>query len=266
MRNFLKSCAGIVASIIPVPFLEGIERLGAYFSGKGSGSTSLGAEVGAALRFTKGDNLVVLDVGANKGYWTEELLRRAGSRIRAIYQFEPSPHNIEILREKFSKDSRIVLVPHAVSDRAGEADLFSDVPGSGMASLHKRKLDHANISFEESSHIATVTIDEIIEKYGISNIDFMKMDIEGHELAALKGAEKSLKASMISALSFEFGGCNIDSRTFFQDYWYLLTGLGYVIFRITPSGSTYRIRGYKETLEYFLTTNYIAVRKDVLGE
>jgi len=70
-----------------------------------------------------------------------------------------------------------------------------------------------------------------------------------------------LKSGVIRALSFEFGGCNIDSRTFFQDYWYFLTGLGYTIFRITPRGGAFRITQYRETLEYFLTTNYIAVRE-----
>jgi FkbM family methyltransferase len=253
----------MASGIFPAALWEKLEYASAFFAGKGSGSRSFTAEAKAASRFMQGDDLVLFDVGTNKGDWTEEMLHRAGPRVKAIYQFEPSPHNIQILKKKFSADPRITLMPFAVSDKKGEADLFSDVPGSGMASLYKRKLDHHNIFLKESSRIAAVTIDEIIAERSLAKIDFMKMDIEGHELAALKGAERSLKNGVIAALSFEFGGCNIDSRTYFQDFWYFLTGLGYAIFRITPHGGALRIARYRETLEYFLTTNYIAVRTAV---
>jgi hypothetical protein len=48
----------------------------------------------------------------------------------------------------------------------------------------------------------------------------VKMDIEGHELTALKGFGAALDVARV--LQFEFGGCNIDSRTYFQDFWYFL--------------------------------------------
>ena len=262
MRDLAKKIIYGLSQILPASVWEKISYASAYAAGKGSGSASLDAEVIAACRSMPGNNLVVFDIGANEGGWTAELLRRAGDRVSMIYQFEPSPHNIDLLTKKFSGNAHVTLVPYAVSDTRGEADLFSDVPGSGMASLHKRKLDHFGISFDQSSRVSMVTIDEMVAKYSLCTIDFLKMDIEGHELAALKGAEESLKKGIIAALSFEFGGCNIDSRTFFQDYWYLLTGLGYAIFRIMPNGSAFPITRYRETLEYFLTTNYIAVRKN----
>ncbi len=255
----IKRILGIVSRIFPAAAWEKMEYVAAYLAGKGSGSSSLGSEVKAALRFMSGQDLIVFDVGANKGDWTAELVRRAGPRIRRVCQFEPSPHNIALLTERFKDDRRVSLVPHAASDRKGEAELFSDVPGSGAASLYKRRLDHFGIVLDKSARVRTVSIDDFIAEQKIRKVDFMKMDIEGHELAALAGAQHALKAGVISALSFEFGGANIDSRTYFQDFWYFLTPLGFDIFRILPGGGVVRVQRYSEMLEIFRTSNYLAV-------
>ncbi len=259
-KESIKRFFGAISRIIPAAGWDKLEYIGAYFAGKGSGSNSIKEEVAAAFRFIKGSNLVIFDIGANKGDWTEEVLRVAGGRIKKIYQFEPSAHNVDILRKRFDGDSRIQLLPYAVSDHNGSAELFSDAPGSVIASLYKRKLDHFNMNLKDVTHIETITLDEVIKKYGIDKINFMKMDIEGHELSALHGAAHALENGTIQAFSFEFGGANIDSRTYFQDFWYLLAPLGYSFFRILPMGAVVSVKAYREILENFRTTNYIATR------
>jgi hypothetical protein len=93
------------------------------------------------------------------------------------------------------------------------------------------------------------------------------MDIEGHELFALKGALAALGAKRIGALSFEFGAGNVNSRTFFRDFWQLLTPLGYELRRICPGGATTTLFEYYEDLEFFRgVTNYLAVLKDLPRE
>jgi hypothetical protein len=105
-----------------------------------------------------------------------------------------------------------------------------------------------------------VSIDSFMEAHAIEFVDFMKMDIEGHELFALQGAARALARGAIRALSFEFGAGNINSRTFFRDYWDLLTKHGYEIYRVLPGGRTLRIVRYDEDLEYFRSvSNYVAV-------
>ena len=49
-------------------------------------------------------------------------------------------------------------------------------------------------------------------------IDYIKIDVEGHELDALEGFGDLIKK--VRLIQFEFGGCNIDTRTYFQDFWY----------------------------------------------
>jgi len=56
------------------------------------------------------------------------------------------------------------------------------------------------------------------------------------------------------------GGANIDTRTFFQDFWYFFAKHNYDLFRITPFG-VQKIDEYKERDEFFSTTNFIAIRR-----
>lgn len=88
------------------------------------------------------------------------------------------------------------------------------------------------------------------------------MDIEDHELFALRGAQRSLAAGKIGALAFEFGCGNINSRTFFRDYWELLTAANFAIYRIRPHGQTIPVLEYFEDAEYFQgATNFVAELK-----
>ena len=88
----------------------------------------------------------------------------------------------------------------------------------------------------------------------------MKLDVEGNELAVLRGSQESLKTKRIKALTFEFGSGNINSRTFFHDFWDVLKGYGYTIKRICPGGILLEIAEYYEDLEHFRgVTNYLAI-------
>src|SRR5271157_5126337 len=157
MRTFAKKCANIIARILPISFWEFTEYASAYFAGKGSGSDSVTEETKVAVSIVKGkDDLVLFDVGANKGEWSAQMLNVLGPKVVKVYQFEPSPRNGEFLQKHFS-DKRVSLVPCAVSDHEGRMDLFSDVPGSGMASLYKRRLDHAHVSLKEVTSISAIT-------------------------------------------------------------------------------------------------------------
>jgi len=82
------------------------------------------------------------------------------------------------------------------------------------------------------------------------------MDVEGNELKVLDGALNMLASKRIRFIQFEFGGCNIDSRTFFQDFYYLLNK-DFQLYRIVQDG-LFPINHYKECYELFMTTNFLA--------
>jgi hypothetical protein len=67
----------------------------------------------------------------------------------------------------------------------------------------------------------------------------------------------------VRMVTFEFGGCNIDSRTYVQDFFYFFAAHGMrAMYRILPWGGLDPIPGYRETLEQFRTTNFLVLMGD----
>ena len=89
-------------------------------------------------------------------------------------------------------------------------------------------------------------------------MDIIKLDIEGHELSAIKGLGAIVQQTSI--FQFEFGGCNIDTRTYFKDFFDFFKDNNFEIYRITPFGVEL-ISNYRETDEFFSTTNFLALNK-----
>nr|PZN56883.1 MAG: FkbM family methyltransferase [Bacteroidota bacterium] len=181
----------------------------------------------------KTDRPVVFDVGANMGGYTIELLKYFQNAD--IYCFEPSKKTFEILKNNLNQKEGVHLCNFGFGEKAEFLELYSDAEGSGLASLYNRRLGHMSIQMERREQIEIRTIDQFCRDQNISNIDFLKLDIEGHEMAALRGASEMLNKNAIRFIQFEFGGCNIDSRTYFQDFWYLLHER-YKIYRIVRDG------------------------------
>jgi len=234
-----------------------------FLIGKGSGTGwDLREEVKAAVACVERKNPVVFDVGANVGDWTKYFLDMIpGTKA---YLFDPSPGCQAAIRAKNLPGA--IIMPYAVGEQAGTLPYFSSSPTDGSASLHvRRDTPFQDLSYEESK-VEVQTLDGIMERERIDFVDFMKMDIEGHELFALKGASRALREGRIGALSFEFGCGNINSRTFFRDFYELLTGAGYQIYRITAGGRTVPVDSYYEDDEYFRgATNFLARRKPSTG-
>lgn len=226
--------------------------------GKGHGTKSIATEIRGITRLL-GDGAIAtcVDIGGNVGNYTAELLKRCPQA--QIYTFEPSKTNIAKLTDRFAGEARVTLVPYAVSDEVTEATLFSDSPGSGLGSLSPRNLDHLNLPFDVTETIQTLRFEDFWrETMKSAKIDILKMDIEGHELAALTGAGTAI--SKTRAIQFEFGGCNIDTRTFFRDFWYFFADAGFDLYRITPFGVSH-VAKYSERDEVFTTTNFIAINR-----
>jgi FkbM family methyltransferase len=204
----------------------------------------------------------ILDVGSNEGQFLQVVLDNLASTDLSIHCFEPGHETFKSLVE-FSKELKaskgIRLNNIGIGKEQGVGVLHSDRLGSGLASLTKRKLDHHGIYFEKSETVTIGTIDDYCLDNGVNHIHLLKIDIEGHELDALVGAKRMFETKSIDMVSFEFGGTNIDTRTFFRDFWYFFTAAEMRIFRITPSGYLSPIDSYKEIHEQFAPTNFIAV-------
>jgi hypothetical protein len=139
--------------------------------------------------------------------------------------------------------------------------LYTNEECSGIASVYNRALEHADVRMDKQETIEIKILDSFCESEGIEHINFLKMDIEGHELKALEGAKNLLENDKIDYIQFEFGGCNIDSRTYFKDFYYLLKDK-YILYRIIRDGF-YELKEYKELYECFTAVNFFAKHRAI---
>jgi FkbM family methyltransferase len=261
MRRFLfkvlRKIVFLIARINPkLPAILEIDLQN--MQGKGYGAESVELEAKIALQFISRRSvkkLVVLDIGANIGTYSEAILKYAPNAT--IFAFEPSSVARELLATRFFGNNAVKIQPLALGSNVSKDTLWSDTAGSGLASLTKRKLEHFGIDFTQSELVDVTTLDAWTKATNIAP-NLIKIDVEGHELDVLKGGLNTW--ALAEVVQFEFGGCNIDTKTFFQDFWYLFTEAGFAIYRISKSGPI-RISEYSETDECFRTTNYLAVKK-----
>ncbi len=261
-RNLARALAPALSKLILVFGLSGFARkviaLLNYVLGRGAGmGWQIDSEVAVALDCIHSDNPVVFDVGANVGEWSSKY--RTLTAKGRLFMFEPQPSCQETITGKNIPGAE--LIKAAVGKERGTLTLFSSAPTDGSASLHKRKDSFFEDRTYSERQVEVISLDQFITERNIAFVDFIKFDIEGHEFEALAGLKESLNKRKINAFAFEFGCGNLNSRTFFLDFWELLAP-NYSIFIITPSGKLEPIAEYYEDLEYFRgTTNFVAKLK-----
>ena len=200
-------------------------------------------------------NPVVLDVGANIGSWANEYNSQVKDCV--IYAFEPSRETYLSLVEATKGMPNINVYQFGLGNSNNSQKLYYDEEKSGMASLSKRDLRHRGVEFEKSENVRVVRLDSFLEENSIKP-DFIKIDVEGHELAVLEGLGDYINS--LKVIQFEFGGTDIDSRTFFQDFWHFFEEKPFDLFRLTPRGKV-QVDSYRETDEVFSFTTYFAIAR-----
>lgn len=236
--------------ILELEYLQGI--------GSGAGVQSSGEDVLIKIISGVETEKTIFDVGANVGDFTEMIDSNVDNTT--IHLFEPQESLATDLSDKYSSDENKYVNEFALSDEVSETNIHYNKEGSGLASMSKRRLDHMDIEFNKEELVQTETLDKYCRENEIEEIDLLKIDVEGHELNVLRGADEMLSSKSIEFISFEFGGANIDSRTYFQDYFYFFNKYGYTIHRILPRGTLYELDSYSELDEKFRTTNFVAIK------
>ena len=123
----------------------------------------------------------VVDVGAWWGPWTYWLSRKADN----VVTIEPVPHLAEFLR-RVAADN-VQLIEAALSDRPGVTELF--VPTGGSGSEGRSTVEPRVASGDRSKvEVKLIALDDL----DLQDVAFVKIDVEGHELPVLRGAERTL--------------------------------------------------------------------------
>lgn len=199
---------------------------------------------------------VVFDVGANVGDWVREALAiNAGAEYHC---FEPSPATYRTLVGN-PLPSNVKTNNFGLSDEETTASLLVFGDNAGTNSLYRREGIDIEQVREES--IRLTTLDTYCEERGIARVDFVKLDVEGHEFSVLRGARRMLSEGSINAVQFEYGGTNIDARVFIKDIWDYVraTNPGYSFFKLYPEGPR-PMPAYRQTLETFKYSNWVICR------
>lgn len=208
------------------------------------------------------ENLVIFDVGANKGDYST-CVAKVLTPPFTLYSFEPSEIAFNQLKLNLNKvaalNGRLHLFQLGFGSVNQKEFLISSEIGSSRGSLYQRDLLNRQSHKIISEPVSIEKIDDFILKNNINLIHLLKLDVEGHELEALKGASKSITENKIKAIQFEFGGCNVDSRTYFKDFFQLLEP-SFKIYRILKDGLE-SIKEYDEKYEIFHTANYLVLKK-----
>jgi FkbM family methyltransferase len=133
----------------------------------------------ADVRVKQGD--IVIDAGA---CWGDTALYFA-KQAQRVYSYECVPSNIAILNQnlKFNPElaQRISLISKALYSEPGRTMKFSDNGPGSRTEL-------------EGVEVTTDTIDNLADSEGLDRVDFIKMDIEGAEMDALIGAERTIRS------------------------------------------------------------------------
>ena len=185
-QSFLGKILRLPLRLIPksmvLPILQGRLRGKKWIAGAGEHGYWLGSyEMGKRLAFEREikPGSVLYDIGANVGYFSLLASVLVGENGK-VFAFEPLPRNIQFLKKHISinKLTNIEVIETAVSSQTGQA--FFEL-GASTAMGH--------LSDSGGLQVQMVSLDDLVSNGELKPPDYIKLDVEGAEYDALRGAE-----------------------------------------------------------------------------
>lgn len=163
--------------------------------------------------------MTMLDIGAHVGYYAARYAPVVGNNGRII-AFEPHPRTFKTLEHNLRRRRNVTPLQLALAESAGEAELHDYLIMSASGSLHynpdlrdqvKSRLSDSDIAPRLHDDLPAMTytvkteaVDVILDELGISQVDVVKMDIEGAEIGALRGMTQTITRSPNLQLIMEY--------------------------------------------------------------
>ena len=207
-----------------------------------------------------GDN--VIDIGANIGVYTKILSELVGPQGH-VYSIEPFPATLEILCYNVRKLhlDNVEPVNVAVSDSEAVVTMAIPYDSSGAETHYRASVVTDNMQKDktQATNVQAATIDSRFLSVS-GEISFIKCDVEGHELACLKGAKKFLARSQPAWL-IEVSGEPDDTDSAANQVFKILCEKGYSVWWYDGGKLRKQNPGDKSTNYFFLKENHIEILK-----
>jgi FkbM family methyltransferase len=215
----------------------------------------------------------VLDVGANTGTYSQEILELAPQAN--IVACEPHPKTFALLKKNLGtkykrtlSTQQVKLLNLGLSHKKGRARLWDFAktaplkptqPTSTLSSLNRSVIEELHRQPAQAYSVKLETVDAILKQVGWSQLDLLKIDTEGFELHVLQGAEKAIKQRRIKVVQLEFNEMQVYTKTFVRDVMQALPG--YIWYRLLPyNHGLVKLGPYRPvTHELFGFQNLVAV-------
>jgi FkbM family methyltransferase len=242
--------------VIGLPAPRALDRFLRFYTRTRAGENFGDMSINGELRFLRAHGpacRVIFDVGAQVGSWTAHAL--AASPGATIHCFEPMRATFARLAARGFPPERVVCNPLGLSDSEGEAVIHTR-----STSLYDRGEDASD---GDAETVRLTTLAAYCAGRGIGEIDLLKVDAEGHDLAVLRGGEAMIRAGRIRRIQFEYGPYNIYARVLLRDFYAFFAGLPYTIHQVTPGGLV-PLPEYPAHLENFVYKNFAALHHSVL--
>ena len=202
-------------------------------------------------KFCKPGN-VVMDIGANVGEWTLHMAKMVGETGR-VFSIDPIPSMTKALKKTIAVNnlSQVSVSQYAMSNKIGHSKLVSPFDKDNRVKSGWSRLtgDEEYCSPEElmtatypgikevtkinTIEVQTITLDGFISEKCIKRLDFIKIDVEGHERWVIEGGQQTLK-TLKPSLVLEVGAeKKKEDREKIADQ---LRTLGYEIFGVILHG------------------------------
>jgi FkbM family methyltransferase len=203
--------------------------------------------------------MLCLDVGANVGDYSEELLKSTSANVIA---FEPlSVCHAALLSIQAHYPERLTIVRKAVGQVDGRAQIHFDNAATAHASLSEDVKQVAYVSNRSTEAIDVVSLDSYFSDMTSPDIDLLKIDTEGFEFEVLKGAAKLIAKNPPKIIQIEFNWHQLFRNQSLLTLAKLLAG--YEVFQLCH-GRVVRRDPADSLSNIFLFSNYVFVRKDVV--
>lgn len=179
---------------------------------------------------------VVLDVGANVGDWTKEVLQVSPSA--RVFAFEISPHTQSMLIQNLGHDQRVKLCASGLSSSVGEIILhqFKDPTIGQINTLSDITANREFTGQFEDVKVSVTTGDQFCQDHSIRQIHLLKIDVEGWDFEVLKGFAHLFDHQAIDVVQFEYGYFHSEIGITMKNFYAFLESKGYLIGKLTREG------------------------------